>query len=362
MSSLLPELAKVERRFLEIEAMLSSPETTSNPNEFKKLSKERAVMEEGVHLYRALKKVVDDLADVTKLHADSNGEMAELAFEEMQELKTKQAELIESVRLYLLPKDPNDNRNVLLEVRAAAGGDEAALFAQELFRAYMRFCERKRWKTEILSMNDTGIGGLKEVIASIEGHDIYKTLKYESGVHRVQRVPATEAQGRVHTSTITVAIMPEADDVEVTVDEKDLRIDTYRASGAGGQHVNRTDSAVRITHMPSGIVVACQDERSQLKNKSKAMKILKTKLLEAAEEVAAQNVSDERRALVGRGDRSERIRTYNFPQSRITDHRINFTTHAISDFMAGNIDEMLLELEKFYQAEALRRQSEAARA
>jgi peptide chain release factor 1 len=248
---------------------------------------------------------------------------------------------------------------VLLEVRAGAGGDEASLFAGEIFRMYQRYCERRRWKVEILSLSETELGGTKEIVALVQGGagvGVYRSLKYESGVHRVQRVPATEAQGRVHTSTVTVAILPEADDVEVSINDTDLRIDTYRASGAGGQHVNRTDSAVRITHLPSGIVVACQDERSQIKNRSKAMKILQAKLLEQAQMEQERSLSAERKAQVGRGDRSERIRTYNFPQSRVTDHRINHTTHAIADFMTGDIQDMLDRLANHYQVEMLKEQ------
>lgn len=358
---MIAELAKLERRFLEIDSLLAQPSIANQPMEFRKLSKERAELDEPVALFRTYKKIEKELEEAKSLHAESSGEMAELAFEEMQTLKTQLIELEEQLRLHLLPKDPNDGRNIFLEIRAAAGGDESSLFAAELYRMYMRFGERKRWRMELMSMNDNGLGGIKEVVLSIENAEAYKTLKFESGVHRVQRVPATEAQGRVHTSTVTVAVLPEADEVEVDVDEKDLRIDTYRAGGAGGQHVNRTDSAVRLTHLPSGIVVQCQDERSQLKNKAKAMKILKSKLLEAAQENAAKSVADERRSLVGTGDRSERIRTYNFPQSRVTDHRINFTTHAIHDFMEGHIDEMVELLAKHYQSEALRLQSEAAK-
>lgn len=359
---MISELARIERRFLEIESLLARPEVVAQNNEFRKLSKERADLEPAVELYREYKKFQKEAEDVSVLHSESSGEMADLAFEELKSLKEKLADLEAQLRLQLLPKDPNDGCNIFLEVRAAAGGDEASLFAGELLRAYMRYCERKKIRTELMSMSENELGGIKEAVISIEHPEIYKLLKYESGVHRVQRVPATEAQGRVHTSTITVAIIPEADDVDVTVNENDLRIDTYRASGAGGQHVNRTDSAVRITHLPTGIVVACQDERSQLKNKSKAMKVLKAKLLEAAQESQAKNIADERRSQVGTGDRSERIRTYNFPQSRVTDHRINFTTHAIHDFMNGDMDDMIDALAKFYQAEALRKQSEASHA
>lgn len=352
------QLAKIERRFLELESLLSRPEIISNNNEFRKLSKERAELEETVRLYGEFKKIEIDTKSTEELWQESTGEMKDLAFEELKELKGRHEKLEKELAIHLLPKDPNDGKNVFLEIRAGAGGDEASLFAGQLFRAYARYAERKKWKIEIMSLNENELGGTKEVIAMIEGDGVYSILKYESGVHRVQRVPQTEAQGRVHTSTITVAVLPEADDVEVNINENDLRVDTYRAGGAGGQHVNRTDSAVRITHIPSGIVVACQDERSQIKNRAKAMKILQAKLLEAAEIEKEKAFSEERRSQVGRGDRSERIRTYNFPQSRVTDHRINHTIHSIDAFMEGEIQEMLDLLRQHYQAEALKLQAE----
>lgn len=352
------QLAKIERRFLELENLLSQPEVIANNADFRKFSKERADLEETVRLYREFKKLEEDTKSTEELLAESSGELKEMAFEELKSLRTQHEVLEKELAIHLLPKDPNDSKNVFLEIRAGAGGDEASLFAGQLFRAYMRYAERRRWKIEIMSLNENELGGTKEVIALIEGEGVYSELKYESGVHRVQRVPQTEAQGRVHTSTITVAILPEADDVEVSINENDLRIDTYRAGGAGGQHVNRTDSAVRITHIPSGIVVACQDERSQIKNRSKAMKILQAKLLEIAEIEKEKAFSEERKAQVGRGDRSERIRTYNFPQSRVTDHRINHTIHSIDAFMEGEIQEMLTMLRQHYQAEALKLQAQ----
>lgn len=351
-------LAKLQRRYLEIESLLSTPEVSGNANEFRKLSKEHSELEETVQLYRKFVKIDAELVEVRKIHAESSGEMAELAYAEMKDLAASRELLEKELGLALLPRDPNDNRNIILEIRAGAGGDEAGLFAASMLRMYSRYCERRRWKTEILSLNDTELGGLKEVALLIVGDNVYRTLKFEMGVHRVQRVPDTEAQGRVHTSTITVAVLPEAEDVEVNINENDLRIDTYRAGGAGGQHVNRTDSAVRITHLPSGVVVACQDERSQIKNRAKAMKVLKARLLEQAQIEAEKAMSDERRSQVGRGDRSERIRTYNFPQSRVTDHRINHTTHAIHDFLDGDIQGMIDLLYEFYQAEELRKQAE----
>jgi peptide chain release factor 1 len=351
---LIAQLVRMERRFLEVESLLSQPNAAADPRVFRQLSKERSDLEAIVLLSREYRGLLNELKDTESIFNESSGEMQDLAFAEMQDLKARVQVLEDKLRIELLPKDPNDGRNVLLEVRAGAGGDEASLFAGELFRMYQRFCERQRWKVEVLSLSESELGGVKEIIASVEGEQVYRTLKFESGVHRVQRVPATEAQGRVHTSTVTVAVLPEADDVEVKVNENDLRIDTYRASGAGGQHVNRTDSAVRITHLPSGIVVACQDERSQIKNRAKAMKILQTKLLELAQAEQDKALSDERKAQVGRGDRSERIRTYNFPQSRVTDHRINHTTHAIDAFVGGDIQDMLDKLSHHYQVEMLK--------
>lgn len=357
---MLQQLAKIERRFLEVESLLARPDVISNQNEFRKLSKERAELIQIVDVYTIFKKIELDTKQTEELYQESTGEMKDLAFAELQDLKASQEELEKKLSVLLLPKDPNDNKNIFLEIRAGAGGDEASLFAGQLFRAYCRYAERKKWKVEIMSLNENELGGTKEVIGLIEGENVYSSLKYESGVHRVQRVPQTEAQGRVHTSTITVAVLPEADDVEISINEADLRVDTYRAGGAGGQHVNRTDSAVRLTHIPSGIVVACQDERSQIKNRSKAMKILQAKLLEAAEIEKEKAFSEERKAQVGRGDRSERIRTYNFPQSRITDHRINYTIHSIDSFMEGDIQDILDALRQYYQAQSLKQQAQGS--
>jgi peptide chain release factor 1 len=357
---MLEQLAKIERRFLEVESLLVQPNVISHQNEFRKLSKERSELEEIVGVYKDFKKIDRDTQNTQELYEETSGEMQELAFSELQELKVLREDLEKKLSILLLPKDPNDNKNIFLEIRAGAGGDEASLFAGQLFRAYCRYAERRGWKVELMSFSENELGGTKEAIALIEGENVYSTLKYESGVHRVQRVPQTEAQGRVHTSTITVAILPEAEDVDVTINEGDLRVDTYRAGGAGGQHVNRTDSAVRITHIPSGIVVACQDERSQIKNRSKAMKILQAKLLEAAEMEKEKSFSDDRKAQVGRGDRSERIRTYNFPQSRITDHRINYTTHSIDTFMEGNIQDVFDALRQYYQMQGLNLQAEGS--
>lgn len=349
------ELARLERRFLEIENELSRPEIASNPALFRSLSQERAALEPGVSLFQEYKRLEAELSGARELEHES-GEMGDLARAEAAALESRLSSMRSSLRLSLLPPDPDDSRNVILEIRQAAGGDEAGLFAGELFRAYLRYSERRGWRSEILSVQESGIGGVKEAVAFLSGDRVYARLKHESGVHRVQRVPATESQGRVHTSTVTVAILPEADELDdVTVQDTDLRIDTYRAGGAGGQHVNRTDSAVRITHLPTGIVVACQDERSQIKNRSKAMKILQAKLLEIArtEREAAQ--SSERSAQVGRGDRSERIRTFNFPQSRVTDHRAGYTTHAIAEIMEGDLDDLLDRVAVFFQEEELRK-------
>ncbi len=355
---MLAQLSKLEKRFLEIESLLSRAEVISDTNQFRKLSKERAEIEEGVQLYRELKKCNLELEEVVVLLGQSSGEMAELAREEKVVLLDKKAVLEEKLKLFLLPKDVNDDRNVILEIRAGAGGDEASLFVADLFRMYTRYCEKQGWRFDVMSTHENGLGGLKEAIALVEGNAVYRFLKHESGVHRVQRVPVTESQGRVHTSTVTVAVLPEVDEVEVSVNESELRIDTYRASGAGGQHVNRTDSAVRITHIPSGIVVTCQDERSQIKNRARAMKILKSKLFEIAQIEQDKLLAEERRSQVGRGDRSERIRTYNFPQSRVTDHRVNYTTHAIDVFLEGGISEVIALLQEKRNVELLAKQAE----
>jgi peptide chain release factor 1 len=356
--ALVDQLARLERRFLEIENLLQQPAVSANASEFRRLSKEHAELSATIVSFRELKSIQKQIAETQQLIDEGVPEFAELAGEELAHLSTELHNKEHELRILLLPKDANDSRNVFLEIRAGAGGDEAGLFAGELFRMYSRYCERHRFKLELMSLNENELGGVKEVIALISGENVYRTLKYESGVHRVQRVPATESQGRVHTSTVTVAVLPEAEDVEVSINETELRIDTYRASGAGGQHVNRTDSAVRITHLPTGLVVACQDERSQLKNRSKAMKILQAKLLEQAQIEQEKAFAAERKLQVGRGDRSERIRTYNFPQSRVTDHRVNYTTHAIGDFMEGDIGDMLSRLAAFDQEQLLKEQAE----
>jgi peptide chain release factor 1 len=348
------KLEAVEARFLEIEHKLGDPELANRPDEFRRLSKEHSSLQEIVDEYRNYRSTKAEIASNKELLVEGDADFVAMAKEELKVLEPALDASAKRLQLLLLPQDPNDQKNILLEVRAGAGGEEAALFASELYRLYQKFAERQGWRTEVMSVSQAEKGGLKEVVMMIEGSKVYSRLKFEAGVHRVQRVPETEAQGRVHTSTVTVAVLAEAEEVDVTISPADLRIDVYRSSGAGGQSVNTTDSAVRITHVPSGVVVACQDERSQLKNKEKAMKILRSRILEAEQEKAAKEHSDIRRAMVGTGDRSERIRTYNFPQGRLTDHRIGFTLHALPDIMEGHIEELLDAIQTHYQAEALK--------
>jgi peptide chain release factor 1 len=343
-------LEEVEKKYGDIEKILSDPNIS--PSDIHRYSKERSEISEIVETYREYKKKLDEIDENRALLGDK--ELGELAREEISALEAEQAKLEGRLRSLLIPKDPNDNKNVFLEIRAGTGGEEAALFASDLFRMYTRYAERNGWKIEIMNMNETGIGGFKEVIVAIEGKNVYSRLKHESGVHRVQRVPTTEAGGRIHTSTATVVTLAEPDDVEVTIDEKDLRIDTYRASGPGGQHVNKTDSAIRITHIPTGIVVQCQDERSQHKNRAKAMRMLKTKLYEVEEKKRQREISTMRRTMVGSGERSEKIRTYNFPQSRVTDHRIGLTLYKLEEILDGDLDELIQALTRYYQTESLK--------
>jgi peptide chain release factor 1 len=350
------KLEAVAGRFQEIEARLADPDLGNRPGEFRRLSQEHAQLQEIVAEYLRYKSLKSELASNRELLAEKDDEIASMAKDEIKRLEPEVTESEQRLRILLLPKDPNDEKNIVLEVRAGAGGDEAALFAGELFRMYQRFAEKQGWRVELLSTNPTGIGGFKEVVAMIQGDRVYSRLKYEGGVHRVQRVPATEAQGRIHTSTVTVAVLPEAEEVDVQINPVDLRIDVFRSGGAGGQGVNTTDSAVRITHLPSGLVVVCQDERSQLKNKDKAMKILRSRLLEAEQERAAREHGDARRSMVGTGDRSERIRTYNFPQGRLTDHRIGLTLYQLPEVMEGKVDEVLAALQAHDQMEKLKAQ------
>jgi len=354
------KLADVERRYEELERRLLDPEVALNHQEYARLSKERAGLEEIVQRYRDWKRVQRELENNRALAAEDDEELRELAREEVAKLERRREELEEELRRLLLPKDPNDERNVVLEIRAGAGGNEASLFAEELFRMYSRYAERRGWKVEVLSASRSEIGGLKEIVALVQGRGAYSRLKYEGGVHRVQRVPETEAAGRIHTSTVTVAVLPEAEEVEVAIDEaKDLRIDVFRASGPGGQSVNTTDSAVRITHLPTGLVVTCQDEKSQHKNKAKALKILRARLLERARAEQQAALAQNRRSMVGSGERAEKIRTYNFPQSRVTDHRIGLTLHALDRVLDGELDPIIDALLTHYQAEALRESATA---
>ncbi len=350
------KLEAVESRFIEIESRLSDPEIASRPADFKKMSQEHAGLQAIVAEYRKYKLLNHERASNEELLQERDAEIAEMARDEIKRLDVEVEKSRKALQILLLPTDPNDEKNVVFEIRAGAGGDEAALFVGELFRLYQRYAERQGWRVDLLSANPTGIGGFKEIIVEIQGQRVFSRLKWEAGVHRVQRVPQTEAQGRIHTSTVTVAVLPEAEEVDVSINPVDLRIDVFRSGGAGGQGVNTTDSAVRITHIPSGLVVVCQDERSQLKNKDRAMKILRSRLLDIEVERAAKSHSDARRSMVGTGDRSERIRTYNFPQGRLTDHRIGLTLYQLSEVMEGKVDEIIDGLMAHYQMEALKAQ------
>jgi len=352
------KLDSVERRFEELTDLLSRPDIVTNQAEYQKVAREHAQLNELVATYRVYKKQVAELAGNKHiLDNESDQELKKMAKEEMTRLSEEIDTLEQQLKVLLLPKDPNDDKNVILEIRAGTGGDEAALFAADLFRMYTRFAEGRRWKIELMDSNPTGIGGFKEIIAMVSGTNVYSDLKYESGVHRVQRVPKTEASGRIHTSAVTVAVMPEADDIDVQINEKDLEIDVFRASGPGGQGVNTTDSAVRVTHIPSGMVVVCREERSQLKNKAKALKLLKSRLLEQKQAEADKEERETRKSYIGSGDRSEKIRTYNFPQNRITDHRIGFTSHQLDQVLDGKLEEFITALRTHYQAEALKQSS-----
>jgi len=349
------KLEEVERRYETLTHLLSQPELINKQEEFQKVAKEYADLGKIVDLYRRKKKLDEEIKESQHLlTSEEDEEMKRLAKEELNRLTEERGKMEEDLRMALLPKDPNDEKNILLEIRAGTGGDEAGLFAGDLFRMYSKFAEKQGWRMEVLNRHYTGVGGFKEIIALIEGKGVYSRLKYESGVHRVQRVPTTESQGRIHTSTVTVAILPEAEEVDVQIDPNDLRIDIFRSSGPGGQSVNTTDSAVRITHLPSGMVVSCQDEKSQHKNKAKALKILRARLLEKATQEKQMEISEKRRTQVGTGERSERIRTYNFPQGRVTDHRIGLTLYRLEGVLEGELDEVLNALTTYYQAEALK--------
>ena len=348
------KLSTVESRYDELMHRLGTSEVQSDPAEYRKAAKALSDMEPLVQKYREYKGVDQDIGGAEELAKGTDAEMRALAEDELKELYARRDSLLNEIKILLIPKDPNDEKNVILEIRAATGGEEAALFAAELFRMYTRFAERQGWRIDPLSSSYGDAGGLKEVVASIEGRGVYSRLKYESGGHRVQRVPATEAQGRVHTSMATVAVLPEAEDVDIQINEKDLRIDTFCSSGPGGQSVNTTYSAVRLTHIPTGLVVSQQDEKSQIKNRAKAMKVLRARLYEIEMQKQQDAIAKERRGQVGTGERSEKIRTYNFPQSRITDHRINFTTHRLHDVLEGELGELIDEVTSFYNAEKLK--------
>lgn len=354
------QLDDVQNKFESIDHQLQNPDVARDQNKFRQLMKEHSELQKIVNVYVRYKKVSQEIIDNKEmLTAESDAELRSIIREDLGKVESEKVILEEELKLLLLPKDPNDDKNVILEIRAGAGGDEASLFAEELFRGYMHYCSEQAWKSELMSTSLGNAGGFKEVIALISGDKVFSKLKFESGVHRVQRVPKTETQGRVHTSTVTVAVIPEAEEVEVKINLNEVRIDVMRASGAGGQHINTTDSAVRLTHAPTGIVVYCQDGRSQHANKDKAFKILYSRIKAMEEEKATKEASSQRIAQIGTGDRSERIRTYNFPQSRITDHRIGLTTHAISEVMSGEFGTLIDPLIAHFQTEALKRQSES---
>jgi peptide chain release factor 1 len=348
------KLSSVEARYEELTASLGTASVQNDPAEYRKQAKMLSDIEPLVEKYREYKAVASELSQAEELAGAGDPEMRALAQEEVAGLSQRRSRIVDELKILLIPKDPNDEKNVLLEIRAGTGGEEAALFASDLYRMYVRYAERHGWKLEILNMSEAGQGGLKEVIVSIAGHGAYSRLKYESGVHRVQRVPATEASGRIHTSTATVAVLPEADEIDIQINDKDLRIDTFCSSGPGGQSVNTTYSAVRVTHLPTGIVVSQQDEKSQIKNRAKALKVLRSRLYDLEMQKQQDAISKERRGQVGSGDRSEKIRTYNFPQSRITDHRINFTTHQLTSVLDGNVGELIDALTTYYTAEKLK--------
>jgi peptide chain release factor 1 len=347
-------LKQIVLRFEEVTELLSSPDVVADQKRYATLSKEHSDLQEIVDLYKKYERVLHDLeANQSLISAERDREMISLAQEELEHLTSEKTDLEEQLKLLLLPKHPDDSKDVVLEIRAGTGGEEAALFAADLFRMYSRYTERKGWRVSLVTANETGKGGFKEIVVSINGKDVYGTLKYESGVHRVQRVPETEASGRVHTSAASVVVMPEVEDVDVEVDPKEIRIDVFRSGGAGGQNVNKVETAIRITHIPTGIVVQCQDERSQHQNRLKAMMFLRAKLYDLKQQEQDAETSAQRRALVKRGDRSDKIRTYNFPQNRVTDHRIGYTMHNLTDFINGDIDEMIEQLQLVERSEKL---------
>ena len=336
------KLEAIYQRYLKLNDLVGDPEVIKNIDEWRKYTKELSEMEEVIDKYKEYKKVLEEKTDAEKsILTETDSEMKALLSDEIQALKEKLTEITSELKILLIPKDENDDNNVIIEIRAGAGGEEAALFAYELYRMYVNYADKNRFKTEEIDSNETELGGIKEVTFSVVGKGAYAKLKYESGVHRVQRVPETESQGRIQTSTATVAVLPEVEDIEIKIDEKDLKVDTYRSSGAGGQHVNKTESCIRMTHIPTGIVVTCQDERSQIKNREKALKVLKSRLYDHYNSEYRKEYDENRKSQIGTGDRSERIRTYNFPQGRITDHRIGFTLYSLENFLSGDIGEMI---------------------
>lgn len=355
------KLIAIEQKYEDITHQLSDPEVLADQSRYSKMAKQHRDLEAIVEKYREYKTLKNELEEASQLIEESDDpEMRAMAEAEYADIESKLPTCEEALKTLLLPKDPNDDKNVLLEIRAGTGGDEAALFAAEILRMYARYAERQGWRMQILDSSETGIGGLKEAVAMIEGDKVYSKLKHESGVHRVQRVPQTESSGRIHTSAITVAVLPEAEDVDIHIEMKDIRVDTFCSSGPGGQSVNTTYSAVRLTHVPTNTVVSCQDEKSQIKNREKAMRVLRSRLLEVERQKQQDAISAERRQQVGTGDRSEKIRTYNFKDNRITDHRIGYTVHQLDTFMEGDISDLIQALTTYYQAEKLRQQAEAA--
>ncbi len=352
---LLEKLKEVENKYIELSRLLGDPKLMEDRARYQRYAREYASLKEIVEAYRELKKVEEEVEENRKLLEEKDEELRALAKEEISWLEKRREGITQRLRLMLIPKDPNDERNIILEIRAGAGGEESAIFAAELFRMYTRYAEKRGWKVEVLSASATGLDGYKEVIAMIRGRGAYSRFKYESGVHRVQRVPETESSGRIHTSTVTVAILPEAEDVEVDIRDEEIRIDTYRASGHGGQNVNKVETAVRITHLPTGMVVTCQDEKSQHKNREKAMKILRSRLYDIKLREQQEKIASERRQQVGTGERSEKIRTYNFPQNRVTDHRIGLTIYKLVEILDGELDELTDSLIAHYQTEELKR-------